>query len=74
MLADPIVPCDDGHQLRRFAERLCRREVHGVECAERLDGKRSPDACQHVVTNRDDIAAALESLQCPNSRSLLIRG
>jgi hypothetical protein len=34
----PVVPCHDCHQLRRFAKRFRRRDVHSVECGDRLDG------------------------------------
>lgn len=58
-----IVAADDRHELRRLAEELHGRQVHGVERANRFNGKRTSRSDEHVARNCHDRASTLEHSQ-----------
>lgn len=46
--------------------------MHGVECTNGLDWKRSPHASEHPIRDADQIASTFEPNERPHRRSLLI--
>lgn len=69
---NPNVPCDDGHERRRLAEQLCRREMQGIECANRFGGKRPARTGKDGVRDGHEIAATLESTERTCGCALLV--
>ncbi len=64
---------DDRHELRRLTEGFCRRDVHGIERPYRLHREALANTRQHVIRDRDHIAATFQTSQAANGTAFLVR-
>lgn len=71
--ADPIIPGDEGDQLRRLAN-FCRRgQVNRIECADGLDRIGSAGAHQNGFGDTHDVAASPERPEPPKRGAFVLR-
>ena len=69
----PRISRHDRHQLRRLAEQFCRCEMHRIQRADRLYGKRTPDTREHRIGDGDDETPTREYSQPSHGRAFLLR-
>ena len=74
VLAHARIPRDDGHELWCFAKQFCRGKMHGIEGADRFDGKGAADTSEHGSVNVEDETAPLEGSQSSNGRPFFCWG
>jgi len=72
VVADPVVPCDDGHELRRFAEQLRCCKMHRIERADGFDRKWPADASEHGIRHSNEVRTTFEPPECTHGRTFFI--
>ena len=71
VLTHARIPRDDRHELWRFAEQFGCRKMHGIERADRFDGKGAADASEHRSVDVEDETTPFERSQGANGRLFL---
>ena len=71
--AHPIVPGDDGDQLRRLADLARRGQVNRIERADRLDGIGTARAHENGFGDVHDVATAPKSAEPSKGGALFLR-